>query len=158
MLGHLGINLPDLGAAKSYYDEIMSLVGFESFFSAEDELAYMPAAGKRGTFLFAYPAREPAKYSRDRPDLQHLAFMVSTRSAVHTVHTRTADLGNEVLHEPRTSRSTRPRISRASGWTHSVSCSRPSAITTATNTHSGSRVPEHRHKAQALRTPLAAPP
>jgi catechol 2,3-dioxygenase-like lactoylglutathione lyase family enzyme len=100
MLGHLGINVPDLGAAKSYYDEIMPLVGFESFFSAEDELAYMPAGGKRGTFVFVYPASEPADYSRDRPGLQHLAFMVPTRSAVHTVHSCALALGNEVLHGP----------------------------------------------------------
>lgn len=39
MLGHLGINVPDLPAAKLYYDALMPLVGFEPFFSADDEFA-----------------------------------------------------------------------------------------------------------------------
>ena len=29
MLGHLGINVPDLRMAKHYYDALMPLVGFE---------------------------------------------------------------------------------------------------------------------------------
>ncbi len=31
MLGHIGVNVPDLRAAKTYYDAIMPLVGFEPF-------------------------------------------------------------------------------------------------------------------------------
>ena len=37
MLGHLGINVPDLLTAKRYYDALMPLVGFEPFFHADDE-------------------------------------------------------------------------------------------------------------------------
>jgi hypothetical protein len=36
ILGHLGINVPDLVAAKRYYDALMPLVGFEPFFHADD--------------------------------------------------------------------------------------------------------------------------
>jgi catechol 2,3-dioxygenase-like lactoylglutathione lyase family enzyme len=100
MLGHLGINVPDLVAAKAYYDEIMPLVGFEQFLSAPDVLAFMPAGGKRGAYLFFYPAKERADYSRHQPGLQHLAFIVPTRSAVHAVHRRVLELGGAVLHEP----------------------------------------------------------
>lgn len=105
MLGHLGINVPDLAAAKAYYDELLPLVGFEVFFAADDELAYRPAGGRPGTYLFVYPALEvPGEagggYSRHRPGLQHLAFMVRTRSAVDAVHDRVRSLGGEVLHEP----------------------------------------------------------
>jgi catechol 2,3-dioxygenase-like lactoylglutathione lyase family enzyme len=100
MLGHLGINVPDLPAAKQYYDEIMPLVGFELFFAAEDEFAFMPAGGKRGTYLFVYPAGELAEYSRLQPGLQHLAFTVPTRSAVERVHTRVVELGSEIVHAP----------------------------------------------------------
>jgi len=101
MLGHLGINVPDLAAAKAYYDEILPLVGFELFLSADDEFAFMPAQGKRGTYLFFYPAAELVDYSRHRPGLQHLAFSVATRSAVRTVHARVVELGGAVLHQPR---------------------------------------------------------
>lgn len=101
MIGHLGINVPDLAAARAYYDEIMPMLGFETFFAAEDEVAYMPAGGARGTYLFLYPATEPAPYSRHRPGLQHLAFMVPTRSAVRAVHEHVVADGGEVIHEPR---------------------------------------------------------
>lgn len=100
-IGHLGINVPDLGAARTYYGEIMPLLGYELFVDDADQFAYMPAAGKRGTFLFVYPTQEPGPYSRQRTGLQHLAFMVPTRSSVDQVHRRAAELGSEVVHEPR---------------------------------------------------------
>ena len=100
MLGHLAVNVPDLAAAKRYYHRLMPHVGFEPFIDADDEFALMPADGKRGTYLFFYPAEEPGEYSRRRTGLQHLAFMVPTRSAVHSVHDLVLELGGEVLHEP----------------------------------------------------------
>ncbi|BBZ40157.1 VOC family protein [Mycobacterium conspicuum] len=100
MLGHLGVNVPDLAAAKSYYDQLMPLVGFEPFVAAEDEFAFRPAGGKPGTYIFFYPAVEDGTYSRHRVGLQHLAFMLKTRSAVRDVHQFVRRLGGEVLHEP----------------------------------------------------------
>jgi catechol 2,3-dioxygenase-like lactoylglutathione lyase family enzyme len=100
VLGHLGINVPDLQAAKAYYEEVMPLVGFETFISTDDEFAFMPAAGRRGTFLFFYRAEDPGRFSRHRTGLQHLAFMVPVRSAVWAVHKRVVQLGNEVLFPP----------------------------------------------------------
>ena len=35
MLGHIGVNVPDLRAAKAYYDAIMPLVGFEPYLEAD---------------------------------------------------------------------------------------------------------------------------
>jgi len=100
MLGHLGINVPDLATAKAYYDQIMPSLGFESFFSTAEELAFKPAGGKPGAYLFLYPAQEAGGYSRRRPGLQHLAFIVPTRTAVREVHTRVLELSSEVVHEP----------------------------------------------------------
>ena len=100
MLGHLGINVPDLRAAKSYYEALMPLLGFEPFVSADDEFAYMPAAGKRGTYLFFYGSEQPGDYSRRQTGLQHLAFMVATRAAVHAVHDHVAGQGGQVLFTP----------------------------------------------------------
>lgn len=100
MLGHLGINVPDLPAAKAYYDEVLAMLGFEEFFSTVDQAAYRPTGGKRGTYLFLYPSTEDAPYSRHRTGLQHLAFSVPTRSAVDAVHQRVQQLGNEVVHPP----------------------------------------------------------
>jgi catechol 2,3-dioxygenase-like lactoylglutathione lyase family enzyme len=101
MLGHLGVNVPDLAAARAYYCELMPLLDFELFLDAADEIAFMPANGKRGTYLFLYPAADRGRYSRERAGLQHLAFMVPSRSAVHRVHAHAVTLGSEVLFAPR---------------------------------------------------------
>jgi catechol 2,3-dioxygenase-like lactoylglutathione lyase family enzyme len=101
MLGHLGLNVPDLVAAKSYYDEIMPLFGYQAFFNTDTECAYMPVEGRRGAYFFFYQAIETEAYSRHRTGLQHLAFIVRTRSAVHEVHQKVTDLGSEILHAPR---------------------------------------------------------
>lgn len=100
MLGHLGINVPDLAAAKRYYDQLMPLVGFEPFIEAPDQFAFRPADGKRGTYVFFYPTAEAGAYSRHRTGLQHLAFMVKTRSAVHELHEVVQRIGGEVIHQP----------------------------------------------------------
>lgn len=100
MIGHLGINVPDLVAAKGYYDPLMPLVGFEPLLATEDQFAFRPAQGKPGTYLFFYPATVDAPFSGHAMGLQHLAFMVRTRSAVHEVHHFVHRLGGEVLHEP----------------------------------------------------------
>jgi catechol 2,3-dioxygenase-like lactoylglutathione lyase family enzyme len=100
VLGHLGINIPDLAAAQDYYDELMPMLDYQPFVRSDSECAYMPAEGKRGAFLFFYVAPERAPYSRDRPGLQHLAFIVPTRTSVHRVHARVAELGSEILRSP----------------------------------------------------------
>jgi catechol 2,3-dioxygenase-like lactoylglutathione lyase family enzyme len=88
VLGHLGINVPDLDAARRYYSAIMPL----------------PMAGKPGTYLFFYPSTEQSEYSRHQTGLQHLAFMVRTRSAVNAIYSAVRELaaqfGGRVLHEP----------------------------------------------------------
>ena len=101
MLGHLGLNVPDLGLAKSYYDDFMPLLGYTTFFVAEDELAYRPANDKPGTYIFFYPSMADAGYSPDAIGLQHLAFMVKTRSAVRAVHGHAVAMGSTILHSPR---------------------------------------------------------
>jgi catechol 2,3-dioxygenase-like lactoylglutathione lyase family enzyme len=100
MLGHIGINVPDLVAARSYYEVLMPLLDFEVFFETRDEFAYMPAAGKRGTFLFFYPATGSATYSRINAGLQHLAFMVPNRQRVREVYDTALALGSREVHAP----------------------------------------------------------
>jgi len=100
-LGHIGINVDDLGAARRYFDGLMPLVGYEEFFSTEDEFSYRPVDGKVGTFLFFYPSADPGDYSRLRPGLQHLAFIVKTRDKVHAAHDSALTSGCEIVHAPR---------------------------------------------------------
>ncbi len=100
MLGHLGINVPDLAAARRYYGKIMPLLGFEPFVDADDQVAFRPTGGKPGTYVFLYPSADSGEFSRRRTGLQHLAFMVKTRSAVHQIHEVVTGLGDVILHEP----------------------------------------------------------
>jgi catechol 2,3-dioxygenase-like lactoylglutathione lyase family enzyme len=99
-LGHIGINVTDLGAAKAYYDAVMPLLGYETFIVADDEFAYRPVANKPGTYVFFYPATEPGDYSRHRNGLQHLAFIVKTRDEVHAAYDAIVGLGSLVLFAP----------------------------------------------------------
>ena len=101
MIGHVGINVPDLAAARAYYGSLMPLLGFEVFLDDVDQLAWMPAGGKPGTYVFVYPAPSPEPYDPARAGLQHVAFMVPTRSAVRAVRDLAAELGSEIVHEPR---------------------------------------------------------
>lgn len=104
MLGHLGINVPDLGAAKGYYDAVMPLLGFDEYLTTEDEFAYRPAGGKPGTYLFFYQSAEDSSYTRHRTGLQHLAFIMRTRSLVNDVHALATllipQVGGQVLRRP----------------------------------------------------------
>jgi catechol 2,3-dioxygenase-like lactoylglutathione lyase family enzyme len=99
-LGHLGVNVPDLAAAKAYYDVMMPLLGYEEFFSTLDEFSYRPVDNKPGTFLFFYRSAGTGEYSRERTGLQHLAFIVKSRRAVHEIHDRAVLLGSRVVEPP----------------------------------------------------------
>jgi catechol 2,3-dioxygenase-like lactoylglutathione lyase family enzyme len=100
-LGHLGVNVGDLARAKDYYDGLMPIVSYEPFFATATEFAYQPVGGKPGTRIFFYLALEPAEYSRHRPGLQHLAFMVKSRAAVGRAHKWAKEHGSEILHDPK---------------------------------------------------------
>jgi catechol 2,3-dioxygenase-like lactoylglutathione lyase family enzyme len=100
-IGHLGLNVADLEVARAYYGRLMPAVEFEPFLSDADQIAYRPAGGKPGTYVFIHPARSGGDYSRHRVGLQHLAFMVRTRSAVDAIHDLVRELGSTVIHEPR---------------------------------------------------------
>jgi catechol 2,3-dioxygenase-like lactoylglutathione lyase family enzyme len=101
VLGHLGLTVPDLTTAGAYYGEILPRLDYEPFFTAEDALAYQPAKGHRGAYLFFYAAPGGAPYVPGQSGLQHLAFIVPTRTSVHDVHRAVVALGSEILHAPR---------------------------------------------------------
>ena len=101
MLGHIGINVPDLAGAKAYYDAIMPLLDYEPFFDADDEFSYRPAGERRGTYLFFYPTVEERSYSQHATGLQHLAFSLRSRGDVRDVYQHVADSGDQIVHEPR---------------------------------------------------------
>ena len=101
-IDHVGIGVPDLAAAKRYYDELMPVLGLSQWFptAADGSFNYGPD-GARGTQVFFYEALEPAGYSRHGTGLQHLAFMVESRAVVREAHEWARARSGEVVHEPR---------------------------------------------------------
>ena len=93
---HIGLNVPDVEAAKVYFDEFLPMVGYVRHWEA----GYRPTDWK-GAQLFLYPATEPGSHSRLRSGLGHVAFVVSSRAEVHRVHEWVMARGDEVLHAPK---------------------------------------------------------
>ena len=101
MLGHLGVNVPDLERAAASYGPLMPLLGYEPFFTTEDALAFMPAGGKRGAYLFLYRGdrgRVPTRGSA--PGCSTSPSSSPARGAVHEVHRHVTSEGGTVLHPP----------------------------------------------------------
>jgi catechol 2,3-dioxygenase-like lactoylglutathione lyase family enzyme len=92
---HLGLGVPDVDAAKVYYDELMPIVGFQPCFGN----GYCPE-DFQGAQLFLYPTRQAAGYSRHGVGLQHIAFLVRTRAQVHRVHDWAKARGDEIVRAP----------------------------------------------------------
>jgi len=101
-IDHIGLGVPDLAAAKRYYDELMPILGLRQWFptSPAGEFAYGPD-GANGTQVFFYQALEPDAYSRHRTGLQHLCFFVETRAIVRRAHDWAVAQGAEIVHGPR---------------------------------------------------------
>jgi catechol 2,3-dioxygenase-like lactoylglutathione lyase family enzyme len=95
-IDHIGLGVPDVDAAKAYYDEFMPLVGFVR----EWETGYR-ATDWYGAQIFLYPTLEAGDYSRHRIGLQHISFVVPTRADVHRVYEWANARGHEIVHEPK---------------------------------------------------------
>lgn len=101
-IDHIGIGVPDLAAAKRYYDELMPVLGLKQWFptTPDGSFNYGPD-GARGPQLFFYQALEEGDYSRHRVGLQHIAFMVASRAIVREAHEWALAQGAEILDAPR---------------------------------------------------------
>lgn len=93
---HIGIGVPDVEAAKRFFDELMPMVGFLPCFGN----GYCPE-NFQGAQMFLYESKDPQGYSRHRVGLQHLAFMVDSRDVVHQVHEWATKRGREIVREPK---------------------------------------------------------
>jgi len=93
---HFGLGVPDVNAAKAYYDEFMPLVGYVR----EWEVGYRPTDWN-GAQIFLYPTLEGGDYSRHRVGLQHISFHVPTRAGAHRVYEWAKERGHYIVHEPK---------------------------------------------------------
>jgi catechol 2,3-dioxygenase-like lactoylglutathione lyase family enzyme len=101
VIDHIGLNVPDLGAAKSYYDVMMPSLGYEPFFATHEQFSYRPAGEKPGTTVFFYVAPLKNEYVRKHVGLEHLAFRARTRSQVEDAHAKAVEVGSPILFSPR---------------------------------------------------------
>jgi catechol 2,3-dioxygenase-like lactoylglutathione lyase family enzyme len=101
-IDHIGIGVPDLAAAKEYYDELMPVLGLKQWFkTAPDGSFLIGPDGALGSQLAFYQALEPDTYSRHRTGLQHVSFMVQSREIVREAHDWARARNAEIIHEPR---------------------------------------------------------
>jgi len=101
-IDHIGIGVPDLAAAKRYYDELMPVLGLRQWFpTTSDGIFNYGPDGAKGSQVFFYQALEPSTYSRHGTGLQHLAFFVSSRAIVREAHEWARGHNAEIVHEPR---------------------------------------------------------
>ena len=100
-IDHIGIGVPDLEAAKEYYDELMSILGLREWFArqAGDPLNYGPDDA-RGSQLFFYQADEPGTYSRGHTGFHHIGFLVASRAIVREAHEWARAREAVILDEP----------------------------------------------------------
>ena len=101
-IDHIGIGVPDLAAAKRYYDELMPILGLRAWFPTTEagEFNYGPDGGL-GPQIFFYQALEPDPHSRHATGLQHLSFMVPSPAIVREAHEWAMRQNTEVVHAPR---------------------------------------------------------
>jgi catechol 2,3-dioxygenase-like lactoylglutathione lyase family enzyme len=99
-IDHIGIGVPDLAAAKRYYDDLMAILGLREWFATgpRGPLNYGPD-GVQGSQLFFYQA-EPGTYSRRETGLHHLAFLVASRAVVREAHQWACACEAIILDEP----------------------------------------------------------
>jgi catechol 2,3-dioxygenase-like lactoylglutathione lyase family enzyme len=101
-LDHIGIGVPDLAAAKRYYDGLMPILGLRQWFEpGEDGSFNYGPDGAMGPQLFFYRSLEPDTHSRHGTGLQHLSFMVASRAIVREAHEWARAQDAEIVHEPR---------------------------------------------------------
>ena len=93
---HFGLGVPDIDAAKAYYEEFMPMVGYQPCFGT----GYCPTDWQ-GAQLFLYSTLEEGAYSRHRIGLQHIAFLSRIGRDVRRVHEWVQARGDEVIHAPR---------------------------------------------------------
>jgi catechol 2,3-dioxygenase-like lactoylglutathione lyase family enzyme len=101
-LDHIGIGVPDLAAAKRYYDELMPILGLRQCFptGSDGSFNYGPD-GALGPQVFFYRALEPNGHSRHGTGLQHLSFTVASRGVVREAYEWARAHGAEIVHPPR---------------------------------------------------------
>ena len=93
MIDHFGINCSDFGASKTFYDEVLGVLGYTRQMDFGVAVGY-GTEGKPDFWISAWDGAEPQRE-------MHVAFQAGDVEAVRAFHGRAVELGLESLHEPR---------------------------------------------------------
>ena len=93
MLDHLSIQCRDVGASATFYDHVLSPLGFGRVMDFGEVIGY-GASGKPSFWLGPLTSGEPNREI-------HVAFQARDRRAVTAFFEAAVAAGAEVLHEPR---------------------------------------------------------
>ena len=102
-IDHIGLGVPDLAAARRYYDGLGPIIGLKEWFrlGPDGPPNYGPD-GARGPQIFFYKIPDAAPYSRQAAGFHHIAFMVESREIVREAHLWALAQGDEILDAPHT--------------------------------------------------------
>ena len=105
-LHHLDLNVSDVGRSASFYDRILTAIGFTRVIDSGGEDAGSDWIAPRGTSLGHFslgivPAKSQGKpHDRFAPGLHHLALKSETRDAVDALYRTLLQMDAEILDAP----------------------------------------------------------
>jgi glyoxylase I family protein len=105
-LHHLDLNVSDIGRSASFYDRILTHMGFTRVVDPSGEEAGCDWIAPRGTNIGDFslgivPAKSRAKpHDRFAPGLHHLALKSETREAVDALYRTLLQMNAEILDAP----------------------------------------------------------
>ncbi len=96
MIDHLGINCSDMAASTAFYDRVLGVLGHRRLMDFEVAIGY--GTEQPHFWVSTQPAQGPAA----GPNREiHVAFTAPDAATVRAFFEAAAELGAEVLHEPR---------------------------------------------------------
>ena len=96
MIDHLGINCADWEKSKTFYDEVLGVLGYTRQLDYQVAIGY----GRDGKPDFWIGDQNVGEASGPNREV-HVAFRAKDRDAVHAFHDTAVGLGAESLHEPK---------------------------------------------------------
>jgi len=96
VIDHLGINCADWEKSKTFYDEVLGVLGYTRQLDYHVAIGY-GRDGKPDFWIADMSAGEAGGPNRE----VHVAFHAADHDAVHAFHDTAIRLGAESLHEPR---------------------------------------------------------
>lgn len=94
--GHIGLNVTDVQRSKGFYQQVF---GFEIFSESEQGGREYAMLGADGKIVLTLWQQSSGGFSKDRPGLHHLSFMVDTMHEIEHVEGRLREMKVHFLYD-----------------------------------------------------------